>query len=138
MKGAGYFYSRRIGMLWRMAKLCVLLAVSSGIVAGCSQDGSQKPAEAPSKSALDSREPVRDGAALFKRYCSVCHPDGGNFSDPERALYGSVLKRNHITTPEDIVRIMRKPLSRMIRFDASTLPEKDARAIAEYVLKTFR
>jgi cytochrome c6 len=49
-----------------------------------------------------------------------------------------VLKKNNITTPDDIVRIMRKPLSRMIRFDASTLSDKDARAIAEYVLKTFR
>jgi cytochrome c6 len=125
-------------MLWRMAKLCVLLAVSIGPLAGCSRDESQKPAAAPSKSALNSREPLRDGVALFTQYCAVCHPDGGNASDPGRTLYGPVLKKHNITTPDDIVRIMRKPQSRMIRFDASTLSDKDARAIAEYVLKRFR
>jgi len=75
---------------------------------------------------------------LFKQYCSSCHPDGGNVSDPQRPLYGSALRRNHITKPEDIVRILRNPLSRMIRFDVSTLSDKDARAIAEYVLATFK
>lgn len=81
---------------------------------------------------------LRTGEALFKQYCDVCHPNGGNASDPRRALYGSVLKSNHITTPDDIVRIMRNPLSRMIRFDATTLSDKDARAIAEYVLAAFK
>jgi len=125
-------------MLRRMTKLCLLLVASTATVTGCSRDEPQKPAAAPSASAPASREPLRDGEALFKQYCAACHPDGGNVSDPKRTLHGSVLKSNHITTPEDIVRIMRNPLSRMIRFDPSTLSDKDARAIAEYVLKTFR
>jgi cytochrome c6 len=103
------------------------------MLAGCSNEGPQKPAE--------QSEPAhasRDGGALFRQYCASCHPDGGNVSDPERTLYRSVLKKNHITTSEDIVRVIRQPLSRMIRFDASMLSDSDARAIAEYILKTFK
>jgi len=59
-------------------------------------------------------------------------------SDPERTLHGSDLQNKRITKPEDIVRIMRNPLSRMIRFDAETVSDKDARTIAEYVLNTFK
>lgn len=125
-------------MLWRMAKVCVLLAVSAAAVTGCSRDEPRKVSVAPAASTPTNQVPVRDGEALFKQYCSNCHPNGGNASDPKRPLYGSVLKRNHITTPEDIVRIMRNPLSRMIRFDPSTLSDRDARVIAEYVLKTFK
>ena len=122
----------------RMAKLCLLLLVATGAVAGCRKVEQQKVTAAPAASAPDPRETVPDGEALFRQYCAACHPNGGNVSDPERSLYGSVLRRKHITMPEDIVRIMRKPLSRMIRFDASTLSDKDARTIAEYVLMAFK
>lgn len=122
----------------RMVKLCLLLAVSAVTVAGCSKDEPQQVIVTPAGSATTTQGSVRDGEALFKQFCANCHPNGGNVSDPERSLYGSVLRKKHITTPEDIVRIMRNPLSRMIRFDAATLPDKDARTIAEYVLKTFR
>jgi len=125
-------------MFRRYARLCIVLSVSAGILAGCSNEGAQKPAEAPSAPAPDSRDSARDGGTLFRQYCASCHPDGGNVSDPERTLYRSVLKKNHITTPEDIVRVIRQPLSRMIRFDASMLSDRDARAIAEYILKTFK
>ena len=77
------------------------------------------------------------GEQLFKQYCAACHPDGGNVSDPARNLRRSTLQANRITKPEDIVGIMRKPISRMIRFDAATLSNEDARAIAEYVLESF-
>jgi cytochrome c6 len=125
-------------MFRRMAKACVVLVMSSGLVAGCSKDESRKPAAAPPASAPGSHGSAPDGEALFRQYCASCHPDGGNVSDPERTLYGSVLKKKHITTPDHIVRVMRSPLSRMIRFDAATLPDREARAIAEYVLKTFK
>jgi len=138
MSGAGNVHARRIGMSGRIVKLCLLLVVSTGAVTGCSKDEQLKDSIAPAASAPGPREPARDGEALFRQFCSACHPNGGNVSDPERTLYGSVLRRKHITTPEDIVRIMRNPLSRMLRFDATALPDKDARAIAEYVLKTFR
>ena len=124
-------------MFWKIAKVCMLLVVSAGIVAGCSKDQPQK-VTVPAGSATDSQQSVRDGEALFKQYCATCHPNGGNVSDPKLTLNRSVLKSNHITAPDDIVRIMRNPLSRMIRFDVSTVSDKDARVIAEYILATFK
>jgi len=122
----------------KMAKLALLLVASIGAVMGCSRDEPQKAVVTPAGSAPAAQEAARDGEALFKQYCSPCHPNGGNVSDPKRTLYGSVLRKKQITTPEDIVRIMRNPLSRMIRFDPATLSDKEAGAIAEYVLKTFK
>jgi len=121
-----------------MAQMWVLLATSILILPACSKSDRNQDAVAPASTAVVSQAPGPDGEALFRQYCSSCHPNGGNVSDPERTLHGSVLRKKHITTPEDIVRIMRKPVSRMIRFDAATLSDRDARAIAEYVLKTFK
>jgi cytochrome c6 len=121
-----------------MAKVWVLLLVSGVAVAGCSKEESRQVTAAPATVTPAAQGLARDGEALFKQYCAACHPNGGNVSDPQRTLYGSALKKNHITTPEDIVRIMRNPLSRMIRFDPSTLSDRDAQVIAEYVLKTFK
>jgi cytochrome c6 len=118
--------------------MVVLLVISVVTLSGCNKDTPQKATETSATSAPDIQESVRDGEALFKQYCASCHPNGGNVSDPKRALYGSILKSKHISTPEDIVRIMRNPQSRMIRFDPSTLPDRDARAIADYILKTFK
>jgi cytochrome c6 len=125
-------------MSGEMARACISLLVSIGLLAGCSRDEPRKVTAMPAVSASNSSEPLRSGEALFKQYCAVCHPDGGNASDPERPLYGSVLQSKRITSPDDIVKIMRNPLSRMIRFDPSTLSDKDARAIAEYILETFK
>lgn len=125
-------------MFCRMTLLSVLLLVSSALLTGCGRDEPGKHAVTQPSLPSGTREQSRDGAALFKQYCANCHPNGGNISDPKRTLHGSVLKRNHITTPEDVVRIMRNPRSRMIRFDPSTLSDSDARAIAEYILTTFK
>jgi len=120
----------------------VLVILVATLLIGCRQETSKKTTTGQAvvavQDAAQQGNPLRSGEELFKQYCSSCHPNGGNASDPGRPLYGSALRRNHITTPEDIVRIMRTPLSRMIRFDASTLPDSDARAIAEYILATFK
>ncbi len=120
-------------------RAAVLPAVSLLFVAGCSQEPAGKPQQA-SRPVVTAAGAVRsqDGEALFRQFCASCHPDGGNVSDPRRSLRGTVLRSNHITTADDIVRIMRNPISRMIRFDAATLPDRDAVAIAEYVLTTFK
>jgi cytochrome c6 len=78
------------------------------------------------------------GEALFKQHCAVCHPDGGNTVKPEYTLHGKALKKHNITKPEDIVKKMRNPGPGMNMFDEKTIPEKDAMAIAEYVLNTFK
>jgi len=125
-------------MLRTLSVVSVIVIVTAGLLAGCSQEAPQKAGPGQPAVASGKAGTSPSGEALFKQYCSSCHPDGGNVSDPGRPLYGSALRRNHITKPEDIVRIVRKPLSRMIRFDESTLSDQDARAIAEYILTTFK
>ena len=108
------------------------------LLAGCSQQqagNAEKGQEAPAAAALQG--PAKSGEELFRQYCSTCHPDGGNVSDPQKNLRRATLQAAHITRPEDIIRIMRHPESRMITFDQSTISDRDARAIAEYVLKAF-
>ncbi len=116
---------------------CLLLCLSI-MFAGCSRKESVPPAVPAASSAPAAGQAAPSGEALFKQFCWACHPDGGNVSDPERTLRSSALKRNRITTPDDIVRIMRNPLSRMIRFDRDTLSDREAQAIAEYILTTFK
>ncbi|HEY3309844.1 MAG TPA: cytochrome c [Desulfuromonadaceae bacterium] len=120
-------------------KACFLPLIAICLLPGCRQENPRN-SKAPlvSQPASAPGERVQTGEALFKQYCSPCHPDGGNVTDPQRSLYGSILKKNHITKPEDVVRIMRNPASRMLRYDAQTISDKDAFAIAEYVLTTFK
>lgn len=113
----------------------VAFAVAMAVLAGCRQE---EPRKAESLPALPAPQSLERGEALFRQNCSPCHPDGGNVSDPERTLHGSDLRSHHIARPEDIVRIMRNPISRMIRFDTTTISDQDAMTIAEYVLTTFR
>ncbi|MFZ2948382.1 MAG: c-type cytochrome [Desulfuromonadaceae bacterium] len=115
---------------------CSMAAAAIWLLGGCSKE---TPRTAPAQqAAAHPRGQTQTGEELFRQFCHNCHPDGGNVSDPKRTLHGSSLRKNHITRPEDIVRIMRNPLSRMIRFDTETISDKDARSIAEYVLNTFR
>jgi cytochrome c6 len=116
--------------------ILVIQAVILCILAGCNKETPSK--TQPGEAGSTQVEHLRNGEVLFKQFCSPCHPDGGNVSDPQRTLRGSTLKANHISTPADIVRVMRHPISRMIRFDETTISDQDARAIAEYVLATFK
>jgi len=115
---------------------CSIAAVAICLLCGCSKEA---PRTAPvQQAAANPQGQTQTGEELFRQFCHNCHPDGGNVSDPKMTLHGSALRKNHITKPDDIVRIMRNPLSRMIRFDKETVSDKDARVIAEYVLTTFR
>jgi cytochrome c6 len=78
------------------------------------------------------------GEALFKKHCTVCHADGGNMINPAKTLSKKDRDANGVKNAKDIIGKMRKPGPGMTAFDAKTLPEKDARAIADYVLKTFK
>lgn len=78
------------------------------------------------------------GEALFKQHCTMCHPDGGNIINPKKTLHAKDLKANNIKSAGDIVKQMRNPGPGMTKFDEKTVPEKEAKAIAEYVLKTFK
>jgi len=78
------------------------------------------------------------GEELFKQHCDACHPDGGNIIKPNNTLHKKALEKKGIKNAKGIVKTMRKPGEGMTKFDAKTLSDKDAKAIAEYVLKTFK
>jgi cytochrome c6 len=80
----------------------------------------------------------KSGEALFKEHCALCHPDGSNIVNPKKTLHKKDLDANNIKSKDDIVKIMRKPGPGMNTFDAKIISDKDAKEIAEYVLKTFR
>ena len=122
----------------RMYKFAAVISMTMLCLTACSPESKQDTNKArvePAGSSLQ-RQAGR-GEALFRQFCANCHPDGANVSDPARNLHRSTLRANGINKPEDIIRIMRHPISRMLRFDQSTLSDQDARAIAEYVLETF-
>jgi len=87
------------------------------------------------------------GEALFKQNCSPCHSDGGNIFNKDKTLFKKDREMNNVKTADDIVKKMRNPgafnfhpsqWSGMKVFDEKTLSDRDAREIAEYILKTFK
>jgi cytochrome c6 len=78
------------------------------------------------------------GEALFKQHCTVCHPDGGNIINPQFTLHKKDREEHGVKTAKDIVGKMRKPGPGMTMFDEKTISNKDAKEIAEYILKTFK
>jgi len=78
------------------------------------------------------------GEELFKKHCAVCHPDGGNIVNPKKTLHKKDREANNIKKPEDILKNMRNPGPGMTPFDKTTIPDNDAKKIADYILKTFK
>jgi cytochrome c6 len=78
-----------------------------------------------------------DGKADFEMFCSGCHPDGGNAINPAKPLRKMEREANGIKTAADIVKIMRKPGKGMRTYTKRDISNQRARALAEYVLKTF-
>jgi cytochrome c6 len=89
-------------------------------------------------SAVFAEKKSNVGEEKFKALCAVCHPDGGNIVNPKKTLQKKDLEANNIKTANDIIKVMRNPGPGMNVFSEKTLPDKDARAIAEYILKTFK
>ncbi len=78
------------------------------------------------------------GEGEFRKFCAECHVDGGNIVKPSKTLFEKDRSVNGIKTADDIIRLMRNPGEGMTRFDEETVPENEARKIAEYILKTFK
>jgi cytochrome c6 len=78
------------------------------------------------------------GEEAFQSNCALCHSGGGNTINPAKTLHARDLKANGIATPGDIIAKMRNPGPGMTTFDKKAVPDKTARAIAEYILKTFK
>lgn len=80
-------------------------------------------------SAAVAAEPA--GEALFKAKCAVCHPNGGNIMKPAATLKG-------LKDPKQIISKIRTGGGGMAAFDAKAISDKDAKLIADYVIKTFK
>lgn len=78
-----------------------------------------------------------DGKADFEMFCSGCHPDGGNAINPAKTLRKMDREANGVKTAADIVKIMRKPGQGMRAYTKEDISNKRAKALAEYILKTF-
>ena len=78
------------------------------------------------------------GEKLFMKHCSKCHPDGGNVVAVAKSLNARDRETTNVKTEEDIIRLMRNPGPGMVKFGTKVISEKDAKAIAEYIMKTFK
>lgn len=84
------------------------------------------------------KDRLAEGKALFEKHCVSCHAGGGNIINPQKTLQAKDLKKHGIAKPEDIVKLMRHPGPGMLTFDEKTIPDKEAKKVAEYILKTFK
>ena len=73
----------------------------------------------------------KSGEAVFKEKCASCHPDGGNIMNPKEQLKG-------LKDTKKIVGKIRKGGGGMPVFDQKAVPDADAKAVAEYIVKTFK
>lgn len=78
------------------------------------------------------------GEAGFKTHCAACHADGGNIIRPDKTLSRKDREKHGVKTAKDIVNTMRKPGEGMTVFDKKTVSDKEAKAIADYIMKTFK
>ena len=78
-----------------------------------------------------------DGKADFEMFCSGCHPQGRNLLNPAKTLLKIDREANGIKSAADIIRIMRKPGAGMRAYTRDDIPDKRAKAIAEYILAAF-
>jgi cytochrome c6 len=129
-------------MTGRSYMVLAILAAGTLALGGCKKETPPKaeaPAAAPAPVAQNAAPAsAASGEELFKKHCAVCHPDGGNTVKPEYTLHAKALAKHKITAPADIVEKMRNPGPGMTKFDAATIPDKEATAIAEYVMNTFK
>jgi cytochrome c6 len=71
------------------------------------------------------------GEDVFKAKCASCHPDGGNIMNPKETLKG-------MKNSKEIIKKIRKGGGGMTAFDAKALSDADAKAVADYIIKTFK
>jgi cytochrome c6 len=79
-----------------------------------------------------------DGKKEFEEHCVSCHLDGGNIINPAKTLKKLDREANGVKKWQDIVKKMRTPGPGMTAFDKKEVSDKEAKAIAEYIIKTFK
>ncbi len=85
-----------------------------------------------------AKDPARTGRQLFEKNCSPCHPNGSNVINPAFTLHDKDREAHGVKTARDIMGKMRNPGPGMTKFDRNKISDKDAKKIAEYVMKTFK
>lgn len=76
--------------------------------------------------------------AEFEKHCASCHANGGNIVTPAKTLKKGDMQKNGINNWQDIVAKMRTPGTGMTKFEKKDISDTEARAIAEYILTTFK
>lgn len=79
-----------------------------------------------------------NGKKEFEEHCVSCHLDGGNIINPAKTLKKMDREANGVKKWQDIVKKMRSPGPGMTTFDKKEVSDKEAKAIAEYIIKTFK
>ena len=79
-----------------------------------------------------------DAKHEFEEHCASCHPKGGNIVNAKKTLDKKALTANGIKTDKDIIAKMRNPGPGMTKFDEKVISNPEAKAIAGYILKTFK
>jgi cytochrome c6 len=89
---------------------------------------------------ISAKEPSKEsrGEELFMKHCSKCHTNGGNVVTVTKTLNLKDREANKVKTEEDIIKLMRNPGPGMVKFGEKVISEKDAKAIAAYIIKTFK
>ena len=79
-----------------------------------------------------------DGGKEFQEHCAECHAGGGNIINAKKTLHKKDREANGVKTAKEIIGTMRKPGPGMTKFDKKTVSDKEAKAIADYIIKTFK
>lgn len=115
--------------------ICITLAISAFI--NNMTVAAEHPTSTEKMMKQQSEKVMPEGEKLFMQHCAACHKGGSNIINPAKTLHKEDLDEFGIKSTKDIIRLMRKPGKGMTKFDTSTIPDKDAKKIAEYILKTF-
>jgi cytochrome c6 len=78
------------------------------------------------------------GRSKFEEHCAECHPEGGNSVTPAKTLRRKDREANGVKSAGDIIARMRNPGPGMTRFGKEAISDRDAGAIADYIIRTFR
>ena len=79
-----------------------------------------------------------DAKKEFEKHCAACHPNGGNTINTQKPLNMKSLRANGVKGTKDIIAKMRHPGPGMSAFDEKTISNKEAEAIAKYIMNTFK
>ena len=85
-----------------------------------------------------AEQKIGPGESLFKEHCAACHFEGGNIIRADKTLARKDLEKFGVKTANDIINLMRNPGTGMSTFDKTALSDDEAKAVAEYIITTFK